>query len=392
MSNQPETIPIYRRIENGLRRHIQDGRWQPGMLLPTRRALAAEYNVDLNTLQRAITILMADGTLTSHPRRGTVVADRHAAENGHTPRNLPEPRTSFTLGILVPYWLTSSEDRQNWVYIITSALECRFAAAGGTTHLINAGDLLEERAAGLRSDLSAINSLLTQDVDALAIILPEHNNIFVDEVLAAAVPTHIPLVVVTHSPLDRPISHIFYDQETAGYQAAHHLLAKGYQALTIFPPHAEEWAIQRIAGARKAVEHAKRPDVTLRVYPEDEDIGRCPFVTEQERIGYDLGRRMLTEKLPERTGIIAINDTVAYGFIKAASEIGLTAGRDFGLVGFDDSPQAALRGLTSLRPPLEAMGMEAARLLLSTLRGEMMMQQVRLRSHLIPRASTQAPR
>ena len=46
-------------------------------------------------------------------------------------------------------------------------------------------------------------------------------------------------------------------------------------------------------------------------------------------------------------------------------------------------------GLTNLRPPLEDLGTEAARLLLQRLRGNVTSTQVRLCSHLVPRLSTQ---
>jgi DNA-binding LacI/PurR family transcriptional regulator len=93
---------------------------------------------------------------------------------------------------------------------------------------------------------------------------------------------------------------------------------------------------------------------------------------------------------PARTprGILAPSDATAYGFLRAAAEFGLSPGADFGLIGFDDGPNSRTLGLTSLRPPFEALGQEAVGVIRRLMQGETMNLQVRLHSHLLPRAST----
>ena len=90
----------------------------------------------------------------------------------------------------------------------------------------------------------------------------------------------------------------------------------------------------------------------------------------------------------EPSGIIAGNDHGALAFMEAARTLGKVAGRDYGLIGFDDLPQSRSAGLTTLRPPVESMGEEAARLVLRWMGGDRTETQVRLRSHLIARTST----
>lgn len=48
---------------------------------------------------------------------------------------------------------------------------------------------------------------------------------------------------------------------------------------------------------------------------------------------------------------------------------GLTPGKDVYVIGFDDQPWAAARGLTTLHQPVEQMGYEGAQLLLTRLSG-----------------------
>jgi DNA-binding LacI/PurR family transcriptional regulator len=94
----------------------------------------------------------------------------------------------------------------------------------------------------------------------------------------------------------------------------------------------------------------------------------------------------------ESIGVIAVNDGVAFGLMHTAEEAGKKPGVDFALLGFDDHPNSRMVGLTSLRLPFDAMGKEAARLLLSSLRKEQISTQVRLGWNLIPRETTRSTR
>ncbi|MFC4452868.1 LacI family DNA-binding transcriptional regulator [Deinococcus sonorensis] len=68
--------------------------------------------------------------------------------------------------------------------------------------------------------------------------------------------------------------------------------------------------------------------------------------------------------------IFASADLLAGALLDEAQARGLTVGDELKIIGFDDQPWAARRGLTTLNQPIEAMGYEAAQLLLSRLAGE----------------------
>ncbi|MEU1538778.1 LacI family DNA-binding transcriptional regulator [Actinacidiphila glaucinigra] len=74
---------------------------------------------------------------------------------------------------------------------------------------------------------------------------------------------------------------------------------------------------------------------------------------------------------PRPTAVVAASDTLALGCYTAAWELGLTIGRDVAVVGFDDSPAAALvqPSLTTLRQPLTEVGRAVIRLLTARLAG-----------------------
>ncbi|AFZ65949.1 LacI family DNA-binding transcriptional regulator [Deinococcus peraridilitoris] len=67
--------------------------------------------------------------------------------------------------------------------------------------------------------------------------------------------------------------------------------------------------------------------------------------------------------------VFASADLLAAAVLDEAQARGLSVGEQLKVIGFDDQPWAAARGLTTLRQPVEAMGRAGAELLLSRLSG-----------------------
>src|SRR5690606_39334240 len=69
------------------------------------------------------------------------------------------------------------------------------------------------------------------------------------------------------------------------------------------------------------------------------------------------------------TAVVCVSDLCAYGVLRALGERGLRPGHDVAVVGFDDTPAAALPGieLTSVAQPVEQVGQAVVRLLLAQL-------------------------
>jgi len=67
--------------------------------------------------------------------------------------------------------------------------------------------------------------------------------------------------------------------------------------------------------------------------------------------------------------VFASADLLAGALLDEAQARGLAVGRELKVLGFDDQPWAAARGLSTLHQPVEAMAYEAATLLLSRLSG-----------------------
>jgi DNA-binding transcriptional MocR family regulator len=65
--------PIYRQIEEKLRKLIAQGTLRPGNCIRSTRLLAAKLGVNRLTIQTAFNKLEADGLISSHVRKGTFV-------------------------------------------------------------------------------------------------------------------------------------------------------------------------------------------------------------------------------------------------------------------------------------------------------------------------------
>lgn len=68
----------YSHIADVLRARIRSGTYSPGRLLPSEKALSAEFGVARNTLRRALAELDRDGLVETVPGRGRIVRGQPA--------------------------------------------------------------------------------------------------------------------------------------------------------------------------------------------------------------------------------------------------------------------------------------------------------------------------
>ena len=380
--------PPFRRIESDLRVRLRRGEWKEGSLLPSRRALASEYGVALRTMERAISSLLTEGLLRADGRWGTYAggAERITApaDFGSGPvASRPELIRTATLGLLDTNSLDTHAPRHDdygWLDVIATHAERFFAGAGGTTRYFSRFGAGPGRIPVSR----ALAVLQEEGVDALLVTGIFDGPAIIQEVVSALENCPIPAVYVSWDDVSGQVPLVFYDNRIAGGQAAQHLHRCGYSDLVFFAPFQAPWAEQRLEGMRQMSTGDIRVLPTLRspeAYVTDWDICRA-------EANLLLDQCSARSRTLAPVGIVAAQDTLALIILDAALERGLTPGQDFGLVGFDDQPLARARGLTTLHPPLEALGEQAARMLLSHLHGDDLQMQMRLRSHLVPRSTT----
>lgn len=78
MAQLPDTgvgfRPLYVQVREKLTQNLADGRWQPGMMLPSEQELARELQVSQGTVRKALDAMTADRILVRRQGRGTFVA------------------------------------------------------------------------------------------------------------------------------------------------------------------------------------------------------------------------------------------------------------------------------------------------------------------------------
>jgi GntR family transcriptional regulator len=76
-------VPVYLQLFNQVRRHASAGRLRPGDRLPTVRELAAQLEVNFNTVARAYRLLDRAGVVSAQQGRGTFVFNARANGRGN---------------------------------------------------------------------------------------------------------------------------------------------------------------------------------------------------------------------------------------------------------------------------------------------------------------------
>jgi len=380
----------HQHVTRALRREVLEGRWRPGGMIPGRRALAEHHGVAVSTIERAVSTLVAEGLFWSEDRRGTFVTESAAAEAPMAPFSAPlapPPVTSHArltgmIGIVAAVHTdgNAGEYERQWPVKVLHGCEHRLAADPGlTTRSINPWSIAA--ASPMAATTEAISRLMDERVAAIILV---GNPPVSPEFVARHAARHIPIIVANFERDDHPFPQVYIDNTAAGAAAARHLLARGYPRLLYFQPFAATWSDARLAGVRSALGASAADPARLRVLPDRTEPAAIP---NQRDLAYQRARELLAgDDWALQTGVIAVNDEAAEGFARAAAERGLEAGRDYGLVGFDDCGRE--RGLTSLRPPLEELGREAAGLAVRLLRGESPPLRIVLQHQVIARTSS----
>ncbi|ASG80703.1 GntR family transcriptional regulator [Lactiplantibacillus pentosus] len=70
-----DKVPIYYQIKQHMYHEMIDGSLPLGAKLPAVRQLAVDLTVNVNTVQRALSEMIAEGTLTSQRGKGNFVTD-----------------------------------------------------------------------------------------------------------------------------------------------------------------------------------------------------------------------------------------------------------------------------------------------------------------------------
>ena len=169
------------------------------------------------------------------------------------------------------------------------------------------------------------------------------------------------VVVDRHVPVD-DVDVVRADSKKGAYLLTQHLLSLGHRDIAIITGRQEvSTAVDRVEGYRQAMDQAG-------ISPNRQYILWGEFTQDA---GYNLTKEALRLR-PDLTSLVATNNFIAIGALRALDEIGLEVPQDISIVAFDDLPPAiTIRPFfTIVSQPAYDIGYQAAKLLLQRLSNE----------------------
>lgn len=223
------------------------------------------------------------------------------------------------------------------------------SAAGYAVVIVSAADGSGEEMA------RAIDRLVSQGVDGIVLTGP-----VAVEGIAAQVFRGIPAISVGDPVADGVVCPaVVADQRGGVMRATEHLLSLGHRTVWhVAGPVAWHAATDRIEGWRDALREAGAPI--------HEPIAGDWTARSGYRAGLELAER------PDVTAVLAANDQMAIGLMRAFSEKGRSIPGDVSVVGFDDAPDSEflMVPLTTVRQDFTAITSRAVTELIRAINGE----------------------
>ncbi len=335
---------------------------------PTINDVAARAGVHRATAARALSAA-GRGLLAAATVRRVEAAAR---ELGYTPNRLATAlRTdrSMTVGVLLP-------DLTNPMFPpVVRGLEDALRRDGYTALLASTDNDAER-------EMLHFDTLRGRRVDGFVIATARR----ADPVLDRAAADGVPVVLLNRSDDSARFSLVTSDDADGLAQAVRHLTGLGHTRIAYLAgPAGVTTADTRVRAFRRETARAGLDEAAT-------PLLRCPNFSEADGIA---GARRVLDKHPEATAIMAGNDLIALGVLRALAERGLDCPRDVSVVGYNDMrfADAFHPPLTTVRTPHQELGAEAAGLLLALLAEPGATRRVaRLPVRLMVRGSTAPPR
>lgn len=349
MSFSNSLLPKYRQVVAQFRHQIKSGELKVGDRLPSRPAMQALYGISPATAEKVLTLLWQENLVVRESGRGTFVADSKVSA------------LKNVIGfVMPPEGCVSTEQAHQSSYwsILLEGVQWEARRQGQEILLLTNG--LEP------ASLEEVDGLILAETTWIAAMLMEPDA--GEEKIACTIRTltnGLPLVWVM-TPVASGIR-IECDNHQGMYLATRHLLEHEHRRIAIFtsdhPIHEA-----RYAGYSQALHEAG-----IAPLPEwKREKPHCRTSREAVANGYATMKHWLETDWEETgcTALLANNDYVALGVIKALRENDLWVPDDVSVVGFDgvDVCEHVTPALTSVKIPLDKVGEAAAAQLLQQIR------------------------
>jgi len=300
-------------------------------------------------------VLQAAKELNYHPN---VIAQNFAKGKSHN------------IGVIVPYLPKVNVMSTHYFSEIVSGIGAKLGESGyGLLLLFQPPD---ERK-------NYVQLFQSQRVDG-CIILGSSDNAAEIEAIEELHQLQLPYCLINQTYSGYSFHTIDADHVGGSFQATSFLLDKGFRhVIFINGPKEYSNSLDRFKGYKQAFD--KRNERFSKEFVFEGNYSR--------KSGYQAAKE-ISKLLPTSKAIFSANDRMAIGLMQGLGELGLQAGTDYAIIGYDDSEIARMTSppLTTVRVPLYEMGKLAAEKILNFISDNESEQQIRLPVTLIERNST----
>jgi DNA-binding LacI/PurR family transcriptional regulator len=351
--------PFFEQVKDLLRTQIVSGRFKADGMIPDERSLAAELRISRMTVRRAIVELTQEGLLKRVRGKGTYVRGAFAPQR---------TRQNTSVALIAPFeWMMPNS---LWYYRMLHAIYEGAEREGMTLSFRTATLPYDSFVAALRRDTS-LKGLIVLGID---------DTTFVRSLKNVSVPTVLLDTVQTQPRIFDEINHASEESVTTAVRSLLHLGHRDIALLSGENPGV--FQLEREAGYRKAFASyglAVRDELIVRV-------NLCEVAT------YAAVRKLLHTPHPP-TAMFCIMDEVAHAAVLAVKDHGWQVPRDVSIIGFGDLGTFMMPALSTIRVPIEKMGVLAIETLARRFNDPTApLQRVLLESEFAPRGSCDCPR
>ncbi|MBN1935461.1 MAG: LacI family DNA-binding transcriptional regulator [Anaerolineae bacterium] len=301
----------------------------------TIKDIAREAGVSAQTVSRAIN---DKGEVSPQTQARVLdIAQRMGYRPNSIARSLVSSRT-HNIGLVVP-------DVANPFFSeIARGIEDAAHEADYNVFLCNAAE-------NLQREIKAIHSLEAQRVDGLILCSSRLS----EQELEQLARRYQPLVLVNRRLSNVPAGLVLIDDAGGAARAVEHLIALGHRNIGLLagPPNSHSGR-ERTQGYWQTMDaHGLIPKAHWQTH--------CAPRAEE---GHAASLKLL-QRAPELTALLAFNDLVAVGAMRACRDLGVDVPGAFSIVGFDDISLAALvsPALTTIHIPKYQLGRQAMALI-----------------------------
>lgn len=338
----------YARIKEDIKRRVMEGEWLGDMRLPSSRDFAESYKSSVNTVEKAIKELCAEGLLKRDSRRGTFIENGVASPLGQSRTGLV---AASVVGIENPLWATALRGIEDVLHL-------------HGFHLLSYSD---DR--NLDKLESLIKGAVAKRVDGVILspIFDKGNmerNRRMYEMLKS---NGIKIIFLDRHMYNSDIPYVTSDNVSGAYNLTKMLLDRGHRRILFIRNSNLSTFHERLLGVKQAFLDAgiAFDDALDVLIPTDFEDFEEELETYSSRVA---------AKIEESNGtaIFAANDQIAEAVIAALNGLGIRFPEDVSLVTYDawNLNRKLKLDVTGVNQPFYDMGRTAAMQLMNAIEGK----------------------